>query len=337
MRGSETVSVKTSYGSYNVIMEDGALCRVDEFWNLDRNVLIVTDDGVPPYAEKVAKKCKSSKILTLPQGEATKCEKYLAAVWKECCDMGLTRTDCIVAVGGGVVGDLAGFAAATYMRGIDFYNIPTTVLSQVDSSVGGKTAIDFSGYKNIVGAFYDPKGVLIDGDLLSTLDRRQFASGIAEALKMAATFDKELFSRFEEGSISYTELIRDALKIKIKVVEEDAHEAGLRKVLNFGHTIAHAIESTSDFEGILHGEAVSIGMIPMAKGDAGKRLKAVLKKEGLPTKLLIDPKRLSDAVYHDKKMSGDTLSCVVCPEIGKYEIVKMTPEEFEKYITEAQK
>lgn len=335
MRGSETVSVKTSYGNYDVIMEDGALCRVDEFWNLDRNVLIVTDDGVPPYAEKVAKKCKSSKILTLPQGEATKCEKYLAAVWKECCDMGLTRTDCIVAVGGGVVGDLAGFAASTYMRGIDFYNIPTTVLSQVDSSVGGKTAIDFAGYKNIVGAFYDPKGVLIDGDLLSTLDRRQFANGIAEAVKMAATFDAELFSRFEEGKTSYTELIRDALKIKIKVVEEDAHEAGLRKVLNFGHTIAHAIESTSDFEGILHGEAVSIGMIPMAKGDAGKRLKALLEKEGLPTELPVDPKCLTDAVYHDKKMSGDTLSCVVCPEIGKYEIVRMTPAEFEKYVTEA--
>lgn len=335
MKGSETVRVRTSYGTYDVIMEDGALSRVGESWDLDRNVLIITDDGVPPYAETVAKSCKKSRVLTLPQGEATKCEKYLAAIWKECCNMGLTRTDCIVAVGGGVVGDLAGFAAATYMRGIDFYNIPTTVLSQVDSSVGGKTAIDFAGYKNIVGSFYDPKGVLIDGDLLSTLDKRQFANGIAEAVKMAATFDAKLFSRFEEGKVSYTELIRNALKIKIKVVEEDAHEAGLRKVLNFGHTIAHAIESTSGFEGILHGEAVAIGMIPMAKGDAAKRIKKVLEKEGLPTDLPVDPKRLTDAVYHDKKMSADTLSCVVCPEIGKYEIVKMTPEEFEKYVTEA--
>ncbi|MBQ7670089.1 MAG: 3-dehydroquinate synthase [Clostridia bacterium] len=335
MMSRETVRVKTIYGGYDVVMEEGALSRIGEFWDLDRNVLIVTDDGVPPYAEKAAESCKKSRILTLPQGEATKCEKYLAAIWKECCDMGLTRTDCIVAVGGGVVGDLSGFAAATYMRGIDFYNIPTTVLSQVDSSVGGKTAIDFDGYKNIVGAFYDPKGVLIDGALLSTLDRRQFASGISEAVKMAATFDADLFSRFENGAVSYTELIREALKIKIKVVEEDARESGLRKVLNFGHTIAHAIESTSGFEGILHGEAVAIGMIPMAKGNAGQRIKKVLEKEGLPTSLPVDPKRLTDAVCHDKKMSGDTLSCVVCPEIGKYEIVKMTPEEFEKYVTEA--
>jgi len=334
---SESVKVNCGASSYDIIMQSGALDSIGEFWNLDRRALIVTDSGVPKeYARAAADCCKEAHIITLPQGETTKSEEYLSALWKECCDFGLTRSDCIIAVGGGVVGDLSGFAAATYMRGIDFYNIPTTVLSQVDSSVGGKCAIDFGRYKNIVGAFYNPRGVLLDGTLLDTLDRRQYANGLAEAIKMAATFDAELFSRFEsDDKPEYTELIREAVKIKVKVVEEDWRESGLRRVLNFGHTIAHAIESVSDFEDILHGEAVSIGMIPMTKGEARVRLRRVLEKSGLPTTLPTTPDKLTSSVYHDKKMSGDTLSCVVCPEIGKWEIVKMTPEEFENYVTEA--
>ena len=256
-------------------------------------------------------------------------------IWDECVDMKLTRGDCIAAVGGGVGGDLAGFAAATYMRGIDFYNVPTTVLSQVDSSVGGKCAIDFGGYKNIIGAFHQPKGVLIDHALLKTLDRRQFANGIAEAVKMAATFDEKLFSKFEtEGEKDYAHIINEAIKIKIAVVEKDEREAGLRRVLNFGHTAAHAIESTSKFKDILHGEAVAMGMVPMATGEARERIRRVLAREGLPTALPCDPKELTEAVYHDKKMSGDTLRCVVCPEIGKWETVEMTPSEFERHLTE---
>ncbi len=334
MSFAEKIRVASSGGGYDVIA-GAPISDAAEYFDLGRKVLIVTDDGVPAkYSETLAAVCAVPKIVTLPQGEATKCEKYLSEIWRECCAFGLTRTDCIAAVGGGVVGDLAGFAAATYMRGIDFYNFPTTVLSQVDSSVGGKTAIDFEGYKNVVGAFYQPKGVLMDRATLDTLDRRQFAAGLAEAVKMAATFDASLFEEFENGYADFFELIKKAVKIKIKVVEEDERESGLRRVLNFGHTVAHALESAEDF-GLLHGEAVSVGMIPTAEGEAKERLRSVLKKLGLPTELPLRPEELTSAVCHDKKMSGETLSVVVCPEIGKYEIRKMTPDEFEKYVAEA--
>ncbi len=330
----DRIKVSSPDGAYDIVFD--SIDKAGEHFDLDRTVLVVTDDGVPAeYAKRIASKCRRAVTVTLPHGEATKCEKYLSSLWSACCEAGMTRRDCVVAVGGGVVGDLAGFAAATYMRGIDFYNIPTTVLSQVDSSVGGKTAIDFGGYKNIVGAFHSPRGVLIDRSVLDTLDRRQYANGLAEAIKMASTFDASLFERFEEENPDYPELIKEAVKIKVRVVEEDFREGGLRRVLNFGHTAAHAIESAEGFEDVLHGEAVAIGMIPMASGEARARLRRVLEKTSLPTKLPLAPKALTEAVYHDKKMEGERVTCVVCPEIGKFRFEKMTPEEFEKYITEA--
>ena len=335
---SETVSVRTMNGGYDVVMRDGALADIGKIWDLDRRVMIVTDDGVPEiYARSAASSCRSAHIVTLPQGESTKSEKYLSRLWREAIDAHLTRRDAIIAVGGGVVGDLAGLAAATYMRGVDFYNVPTTVLSQVDSSVGGKCAIDFGGIKNIVGAFYQPKGVLLDGDLLVTLPQRHVSNGIAEAIKMAATLDADLFSYIEKNGSSQnvTEIIRRAVKIKIGIVEEDERESGIRSVLNFGHTTAHAIESASGFEDVLHGEAVAIGMIPMTGGEAKARLRGVLRDAGLPTEMPLDAEALTDAVCHDKKMTHGTIKTIICPEIGKWEIVRMTPGEFEKHLTEA--
>ena len=332
---SDAVRVSSPEGGYELFF-DASIDRAGEYFDLDRKCLIVTDENVLPYAKRVAARCTFARVVTFPAGERTKCEESLHRLWSECCSFGMARGDCVVAVGGGVIGDLAGFAAATYMRGIDFYNVPTTVLSQVDSSVGGKCAIDFAGYKNIVGAFYDPKAVLIDPSVLETLDRRQFACGVAEAVKMAATFDAELFAKFEEKEKNYAQLIKEAVKIKIRVVERDRREGGLRRALNFGHTAAHAIESVSEFSDILHGEAVAIGMIPMAGGDARRRIKAVLEAEGLPTSLPCCAKRLTEAVYHDKKMTRDGIVCVVCPQIGKFEFVNLTPEEFERRITEAE-
>ncbi len=335
-----TMKVRAQTGEYAVVSLRGGIGSASELWDLSgRKVLVVTDSGVPAeYAATVAENC-GGKVVTIPCGEAAKCEKYLAAIWNECCEYGMTRSDCIIAVGGGVVGDLAGFAAATYMSGIDFYTIPTTVLSQVDSSVGGKTAIDFGGYKNIVGAFHAPRGVILDEELLTTLPARHVSNGLAEAVKMAATFDEDLFSFIEENDPfeNLGTIIREAVKIKIKVVEEDEHEAGLRRVLNFGHTAAHAIESAAGFEDVLHGEAVAMGMVPMSLDTAKERIEKMLESLSLPTRIPLGAKELTDAVYHDKKMSGGTLTCVVCPEIGKYELVKMTPEEFERRIAEAVK
>lgn len=237
-----------------------------------------------------------------------------------------TRKDCVVAVGGGVVGDLAGFAASCYMRGIDFYNIPTTLLSQVDSSIGGKTAIDLCGVKNIVGAFYQPKAVLVDPDILATLSEEQFACGAAEIIKMAATFDEELFDFIEKNSIKsqLEEIIARALKIKARVVEEDERESNLRKVLNFGHTLGHGIESVT---GLLHGQCVALGMIPMTDISVRKRLLSVLKKENLPTKCDADTDKVIEAVIHDKKAEDNIIVTIQVEKIGSYKLVPMNIEQ----------
>lgn len=317
------IPVKTSQGGYDIVIERGALADAHKYMELDRRVLIVTDDGVPAeYAKAVAAQCESARILTLPQGEGTKCIESFKEILSVMCDTGLTRTDCVVAVGGGVMGDLAGFCAACYMRGIDFYNIPTTVLSQVDSSIGGKTAIDFEGYKNIVGAFYQPKCVLIDPDTLKTLDKRQINNGLAEAVKMSLTSDAELFEYIEKGGFDLTEVITRALLIKKAVVEEDEKESGLRKVLNFGHTLAHAVESAAQ-GALYHGECVAIGMLPMCAKDVRARLKRVLESIGLPVSHSFKTDSLIDALRHDKKASGDKITVVYVDKAGHFEFKKV--------------
>ena len=179
---------------YDINIGRGLIDKAGEIFDLNRRVIIVTDSGVPTeYAERVKASCRDAKIITVKQGEESKSVEEFKLLCEEMLSFGMTRTDCVVAVGGGVVGDLAGFAAASFMRGIDFYNIPTTLLSQVDSSIGGKTAINLGGVKNIVGAFYQPKGVIIDPNVLKTLPERQISSGLAEAIKMSMTSDKELF------------------------------------------------------------------------------------------------------------------------------------------------
>ncbi len=332
------LTVKTPTGRYKVTAGRGVINSLSEIWSLDRRIALVTDDGVPEgYAKTVAAECSEGHVITLPQGESTKSAGQLEYLWRRFIELGLTRSDAVIAVGGGVVGDLAGFAAATYMRGIDFYNVPTTVLSQVDSSVGGKTAIDFEGLKNSVGAFYAPRGVALDEAVLSTLPARHASNGLAEAIKMAATLDADLFTFMENNSLddNLGEIILRAVKLKIGIVERDEREAGLRRVLNFGHTAAHALESVSGFEDLLHGEAVALGMIPMAEGDARARIKALLETAKLPTEFPCDAAALSGAMRHDKKASGDKITCVMCPEIGKYDFVPMTVEELEEHIVKA--
>jgi 3-dehydroquinate synthase len=234
---------------------------------------------------------------------------------------GFTRTDCVVAVGGGVVGDLAGFAAASFMRGIDFYNIPTTVLSQVDSSVGGKVAIDMNNIKNCVGAFHQPKAVLIDPDVLNTLPPRQIANGLAEAVKMAITFDETLLSVFEQEDYMehIDEIITASVRLKAEVVRQDEKESGLRRVLNFGHTIGHGIETAAGLDKLYHGECVALGMLPMCAPKVRERLKAVLQKAGLPIETDLDIEVALSAVSHDKKMDKQKINYVFCPEIGAFE------------------
>lgn len=325
------IPVKTQNGSYNIYLERGALSKAGEYFSLDRKALIVTDSGVPKeYAETVAKCCKEPHTVTLEMGEKTKNIGSFKYLLEQMVNFGFTRTDCVVAVGGGVVGDLSGFAASAFMRGIDFYNIPTTVLSEVDSSIGGKTAVDFMGYKNIVGAFYPPMGVLIDPDTLKTLPERQISNGLAESLKMSITNDPILFDIFENKDImeNIDTVIERSLYIKKYIVEHDEKEAGLRKTLNFGHTLAHAIESVNELEKYYHGECVSIGMVPMCADGVRERLLPILRKLGLPTETEYTSEQLIEACRHDKKTSGDSITVVYVPEIGKAELKKMAFEQY---------
>lgn len=332
------LKAKTTTGEYKIILENGALKKSDEYINLNRKVLIVTDSGVPSiYSKTVADKAKTPYIVTVNGGEECKNFDNFKMLLCRLTEYGFTRSDCVVAVGGGVVGDLAGFTASCYMRGIDFYNIPTTVLSQVDSSIGGKTAIDFEGYKNIVGAFYPPKCVIIDPDTLNTLPDRQISNGLSEALKMSLTSDSELFDIFEKCDINenINLIIEKALRIKKYVVEEDEKETGLRKILNFGHTIAHAIESENKMQNLYHGECVAIGMLPMCSGEVKERLLPVLKKLNLPTTIDSDFSVLEEAIKHDKKMSGDDITVVYVNKIGEWEMKTMPYNEFIKTVKEA--
>lgn len=330
------IPVNLGKDSYDIVLERGCIRRAGELLRLGRKVLVVTDDGVPEvYARTVAEQCREARTEVLPQGEENKNFTGFERLLRAMLEFGMTRKDCVAAVGGGVIGDMAGFAAACYMRGIDFYNIPTTILSQVDSSIGGKTAIDLDGIKNVVGAFHQPKRVLIDPEVLETLPDRQTANGMAEAVKMAVCFDADGFALFESYRIGDNpdRLIENALRIKKHVVEEDVKEQGLRRALNFGHTLGHGIESLHAENGLYHGECVALGMLPMCSDEVRPRLKAVLERLRLPTACDADPDRVMAAVMHDKKADHGKIQAVTCGEAGSCRIVPMTPEELRERYT----
>lgn len=324
------ISVSLGAQSYPIILDSGVLSHAGEHLDLARRVLVVTDSGVPEeYAETVAGACRQARICTVPAGESSKNMGSYQQLLGEMLALGMGRGDCVVAVGGGMVGDLAGFAAATYMRGVDFYNVPTTLLAQVDSSVGGKTAIDMNGVKNIVGAFHQPRAVLIDTDTLRSLSRRQMAAGLAESVKMAMTCDAALLKLIESSSdltADLPEIIARSLSIKARVVEQDPTEQGLRRVLNFGHTIGHAVESCAGGK-LLHGECVAMGMLPMCGPALRPRLTNILRKCGLPTGCGFTPRQLLPYLLHDKKAFSDGISVVMVDEPGSFRMEKQAPEE----------
>ena len=331
-----TLNLNLPNGGYPIFIERGAIDRAGELFSLDRRVLVVTDSGVPDdYAKRIAEQCQEAYIVTVPEGEGSKSLATLELLLNEMLKNGFGRTDCVVAVGGGVVGDLSGFAASIFMRGIDFYNIPTTVLSQVDSSIGGKVAVNFGSVKNIVGAFYQPKAVIVDPEVLSTLSKRQIANGLAEAVKMALTSDSELFELFERGEAmkNIDTVIERSLLIKKAVVEEDERESGIRRILNFGHTLGHGIEGES-FDKLYHGECVALGMIPMCAPNVRARLIAVLQSLGLPTVFEGDIETVLHLTTHDKKCEGTSVNAVFVDAVGSYRIQKMPLAEWQQYIRE---
>lgn len=331
-----TIKLSVSDSNYDITIGKGVLKNADKYLDLNKKAFIITDTGVPKeYAKTICSLCREATVFTVNQGEGAKSLSVLEDVLTAMLDFKMTRGDCAIAVGGGVVGDLTGFAASCYMRGIDFYNIPTTLLADVDSSIGGKTAVNLGKIKNIIGAFHQPKGVLIDTEVLSTLPKRHFAAGLAEAVKMSLTSDAELFSLFETAEVgedNIEQIITRSLMIKKKVVEEDEKECGIRKILNFGHTLGHAIEAEEELHGLYHGECVALGMLPLCSSKVRERLIKVLKKLGLPTEY---NGNLDDALKfsaHDKKLAEKKLSVIFVDEVGSFRIEKLTVDEFAKHV-----
>lgn len=346
----QKVTVNASV-KYDIIIDKGILDKAGEFIAKavkGRRAAVITDDNVDAlYGERVVRSLEASGISTakfvFPHGEASKCHRTLLEIYDFLAENGYTRSDFIVALGGGVVGDTAGFAAATYMRGIDFVQIPTSLLAQVDSSVGGKTAVDIAGGKNLVGAFYQPRLVLCDTQALDTLTPEFFADGMAEVVKYGMIKSRELFELLEKGDIkaNINDIVKRCVEIKAQVVENDEREKGERVLLNFGHTLAHAIEKHYNYTGLTHGCAVSIGMsvfthIAERKGmcaaGVSDRLDALLKKCALP---LTDPAPL-DLLYtyslHDKKRLADGIKIVLCSDIGTSSAVSLSVEDYKEFL-----
>lgn len=329
------IPVSLKNNSYDIILEKGALKKAGELLNIKGKALVVTDSGVPEkYAKTLLSQLENAFLFCFPQGEENKNTEILLSICKELLEKDFTRTDCVIALGGGVTGDMAGFASAIYMRGIDFYNIPTTLLSQVDSSVGGKTAVDFCSAKNLLGAFHQPKKVIIDPELLSTLDERQISNGFAEAVKIAVTSDEKLFEIFESGKAKdkIEEVIFRAVNAKRNVVEKDEKESSLRRVLNFGHTLGHAIESSAGLGELLHGECVALGMLPMCGEEIRPRVENALKSVGLQTKYSYDKDAVKAFLKHDKKASGNSVNIVLSDKIGSFRFEKVSLSQLEEMI-----
>lgn len=340
----QTIQVNTS-PAYVVSIGKGLLQTCGECL---RKVLepchaaIITDSVVAPlYLDKAAASLRNAGFVVstyvFPEGERHKNFHTLAAILEFLAEERLTRTDCVVALGGGVAGDMAGFAAAIYLRGIRCVQMPTTLLSAVDSSVGGKTAIDLAAGKNLAGAFLQPAAVLCDIDCLTTLPSDVFADGAAEAIKTGVLSDESLFSLFEIGRLETepAEVVARCVAYKAGVVERDEKEQGERKLLNLGHTIGHAIEKCSDYS-IPHGHAVAAGMAIMARAaeklgwtedPIAARIEACLAKNNLPIHTVYSAADLAYAASADKKRTGSDITLVIPKKIGMCELKKVPVAE----------
>lgn len=324
--------------SYDIVIKRGCLANFGRLAHLNRKVLLVTDSGVPPqYAEQLAAQCPYGQTEVVFQGEASKNIDTWRLLLQRMAELRFERGDAVVAVGGGVVGDLAGFVAASYMRGIGFFQVPTTILAQVDSSIGGKVALDLGGAKNLVGAFHQPELVLVDPNTLKTLSRRHYYNGLVEALKMGLTGVPELVDLFEQGDFdkNIERIIYLSLQYKKDVVERDETEQGERRILNFGHTIGHAVEAAGASRGLLHGEAVAIGMLPMiTDADLRARVAAILQRMDIDTEQKFPKERLLHYMASDKKRSGAGYNIVRVGTVGEGVLETVSAAEMEALLDE---
>lgn len=336
------VHFKVAHGKSDIYIERDIRKNILKYANLDRKVLVLCDDGIPyEYVETIRKQCGIPYVKIIPHGEKSKSldmvEQLCVAMYQE----GFGKNDLVFAVGGGVIGDLGGFVASIYLNGIEVMSLPTTTLSQIDSSIGGKTAVNFMGSKNMVGSFYQPSKVFIDLNTLSTLTRRQYYSGIVEALKAGMICDPKLYSLFVNNKVDFAEeippndleeVIERALYVKRDVVEKDEKEMGIRKILNFGHTIGHAIESLYMGK-YYHGECVGLGMLMVLENqELRQQLKTILEKMDMPVKVRCSADELMPYIVKDKKFDGQTMSLVQVDEIGKGYIKEVSIDWLRKHL-----
>ncbi len=308
-------------------------------------ICIITDDTVDSLYGKITtdsfeNEGFSVEKIVIPHGEQSKNAQNLFNIVNTLAEKRFTRSDMLVALGGGVVGDLAGFCAATYMRGIRIIQIPTTLLAAVDSSVGGKTAVDLPAGKNLFGAFWQPSLVLCDTNTLDTLPEEIYADGTAEIIKYGMIYDRELFDKVKSGKWNRAEIISRCVEIKRDIVNADEFEGGIRQILNYGHTFGHAVEALSNYS-VTHGSCVAIGMCIVTKGlvcegiiknDIYEELINALKSNNLPTQCFYDAGSVYEKVTSDKKRRGDSVNLIVVKEIGKSEIVKMELDRIKNLI-----
>ena len=338
--------------SYNILIEKGLLNKLgEELKNIyfGEKIFIITDENVDKYygskvKDELDKIGYKTRKMVLAPGEKTKSFSTLPSIYNELLDFKLTRKELIITLGGGVIGDLGGFAASTFLRGVSFIQIPTSLLAQVDSSVGGKVAVDLEKGKNLVGSFYQPKAVFIDPDVLNTLPEKFYKDGMAEVIKYGCIKDRDFFYMLkslksrEEVMNNIEDILYKCCYIKKSVVERDEKDLGERMLLNFGHTLGHAIEKYYNFTGYSHGEAVAIGMynISLKSEDEGitekgvaEEIKEILINYDLPYKVDIkDNNKIIDTISLDKKNIGNVLKVILLKSIGESIIYDTTSDFF---------
>ena len=343
---SELLTLKGSNGVSEIHIENGLLSRaaavIGETFSPSR-IHIVSDSTVAPlYLQKLEQQFTLPVTHTvIPAGEEHKRLATVEGIYHDLLANGMTRKDLIVALGGGVVGDITGFAAATFLRGVSLCQIPTTLLAQVDSSVGGKTGVDMPEGKNLVGAFYQPRLVLIDPSVLTTLPEQTFADGMAEVVKYGYISNRDILDMVSAPDYKQNieSIICECVKIKRDVVTIDEHDTGLRMILNFGHTIGHAAEKLGNYVDLTHGQAVAVGMVAamrlsafLGNEDLTGRLIEILKHIGLPTELKYDREDIYRSLLSDKKKFGATVNFILVREPGRAEITPIDAEKLHEYV-----
>ncbi|NBI83690.1 3-dehydroquinate synthase [Clostridiaceae bacterium] len=339
----KTLTLQGSAGQSDILIGRGLLseaaARCLSVFSPSR-LHIVSDSIVAPlYLEQLKGQFRLPVTATvLPAGEEHKRLSAVETIYHDLLAAGMTRKDLVIALGGGVVGDITGFAASSFLRGVPLCQIPTTLLAQVDSSVGGKTGVDLPEGKNLVGAFYQPRLVLIDPNVLSTLPPETYADGMAEVIKYGCIANRALLDQIGHDDIE--NIVYECVKIKRDVVQQDEHDTGLRMILNFGHTIGHACEKLENYVGLTHGQAVAVGMVAAmrlsnalgAPEDLSGPLADILQANGLPTVLTHDREAVFDALLSDKKKFGSTVNFILVRDLGKAEIVPVEAERLHELL-----